>query len=260
MGLSASFISSHRASRNMGRGAGYLAGGATQHPARPGKKGRWRGMLCLAAVIMPAGIFASLMEWGIVHRFPFMARPVLLGFCAAPFIAQKSLWRHVSDVAQALSHQGLAAGRRAVSHIVGRDVRALDESGVARAAIESLAENFSDGVIAPLFWFLMAGLPGLVVYKAVNTADSMIGHLNDQYRDFGRAAALTDDVMNAIPARLTAILMVLVAGAVRRHAAPCRLRGGMGLAIGPSMPDGRKVRWRGASTSASPDRVAMTAL
>lgn len=178
----------------------------------PEKKGRWRGMLCLVAIIMPAGIFASLVEWGIVHRFPIMVRPVLLGFCAAPFIAQKSLWRHVSDVAQALSHHGLAAGRRAVSHIVGRDVSALDESGVARAAIESLAENFSDGVIAPLFWFIMAGLPGLVVYKAVNTADSMIGHFNARYRDFGRAAALTDDVMNAIPARLTAILMALVAG------------------------------------------------
>lgn len=176
------------------------------------KKGRWRGMMCLTAIIMPAGFLASLWEVGIVHLFPVRAQPVLLGLCAAPFIAQKSLRRHVSDVAQALSHRGLAAGRRAVAHIVGRDVRALDESGVARAAIESLAENFSDGVIAPLFWFLMAGLPGLVIYKAVNTADSMIGHLNDRYRDFGRAAALTDDVLNAIPARLTAILVVLVAG------------------------------------------------
>ncbi len=125
-------------------------------------------------------------------------------------IAQKSLYDHVKAVAVAFRTGGLEAGRAAVSMIVGRDVSQLDESGVAKAGIESLAENFSDGVIAPVFWYAVAGLPGIVFYKAINTADSMIGHRNEQYEFFGKAAAKIDDWLNWPAARLTSFLIVIV--------------------------------------------------
>jgi adenosylcobinamide-phosphate synthase len=115
----------------------------------------------------------------------------------------------------------LGAGREAVSHIVGRDPQALDEAGVARAAIETLAENTSDGVVAPWFFLLLLGLPGIALYKAINTADSMIGHRNDRYRDYGWAAAKLDDAVNWIPARLTALL-VTAACFIIPHASPSR--------------------------------------
>jgi len=124
-------------------------------------------------------------------------------------LAQKSLADHVQAVALALREEGIEGGRRAVSMIVGRNPEHLDEGGVSRAAIESLAENASDGIVAPAFWFLVGGLPGLFAYKLINTADSMIGHLNDRYRDFGRFAAKLDDVANYIPARLTGLLASL---------------------------------------------------
>ena len=133
---------------------------------------------------------------------------------AAILIGHRSLVQHVAAVAKALG-QGLPEGRRAVAMIVGRDVAALDESGVSRAAIESAAENFSDGVVAPVFWFLLAGLPGIVAYKLVNTADSMIGHRSEKYLEFGWAAARLDDVLNYIPARLSGGLIALAAGSER---------------------------------------------
>ncbi|MEM7685404.1 MAG: CobD/CbiB family cobalamin biosynthesis protein, partial [Pseudomonadota bacterium] len=108
--------------------------------------------------------------------------------------------------------QSLADGRHSVSMIVGRDPESLDEAGVARAAIESAAENFSDGVVAPIFWYAVAGLPGIAAYKIVNTADSMIGHCNDRYLEFGWASARLDDVLNVIPARLTGFLFAAVSG------------------------------------------------
>jgi len=117
-------------------------------------------------------------------------------------IAQDSLHRHVSAVADGLDHAGLAGGRDAVQHIVGRDPETLNEAGVARAALESLAENFSDAVTAPLFWALLLGLPGILAYKVVNTADSMIGHRTPRHRSFGWAAARLDDLLNLVPARL----------------------------------------------------------
>ncbi len=126
---------------------------------------------------------------------------------AAILLAQRSLADHVRAVAEAL-HAGLDEGRRAVGRIVGRDTDNLDESAVARAAIESAAENLSDGVVAPAFWFLLLGLPGLIAYKIVNTADSMIGHQTPRYRAFGRAAARLDDLLNWAPARLTALLIL----------------------------------------------------
>ena len=127
---------------------------------------------------------------------------------ATPFLAQKELGRAVRAVAEAL-RISLEAGREAVSHIVGRDPQALDEAGVSRAAIETLAESTSDGVVAPLFWLILLGLPGIALYKAINTADSMIGHKSDRYRWYGWAAAKLDDVVNWIPARLTAVLVVI---------------------------------------------------
>ena len=134
---------------------------------------------------------------------------VLETVVAAILLAHRSLISHVNDVRIALANS-VEDGRIAVSLIVGRDTSNLDESGIARAAIESAAENFSDGVIAPAFWFLLFGLPGLLVYKIVNTADSMIGHLNDRYTLFGWAAAKLDDIMNWVPARMTAGLIALV--------------------------------------------------
>ncbi len=126
----------------------------------------------------------------------------------AILLAQRSLTEHVTAVADAL-RLSLPEGRKTVSMIVGRDPEALDEPAVARAAIESAAENLSDGVIAPAFWFLVAGLPGILAYKIINTADSMIGHRTPRYADFGWAAARLDDVLNYIPARLTALLIAL---------------------------------------------------
>ena len=127
------------------------------------------------------------------------------------FIAQNSLYRHVRNVANAFRSGGIITARIAVSHIVGRDPSYLDEAGVCRASIESLSENFSDGVIAPIFWYLLAGIPGILMYKTLNTADSMVGHLNDKYTSFGWASARLDDIANFIPARLTALLICLTA-------------------------------------------------
>jgi adenosylcobinamide-phosphate synthase len=124
-------------------------------------------------------------------------------------IAQKSLFQHVRAVAHGLDKGGLAGGRWAVSRIVGRDPQSLDDYGVARAAIESCAENFADGVVAPVFWYVLFGFPGLLLYKTANTMDSMIGHLTDRHRDFGLVAARLDDLMNLVPARLAGLLLVL---------------------------------------------------
>lgn len=132
---------------------------------------------------------------------------------AAMLLAQKSLADHVRAVARDL-RQSLPAGRQAVSQIVGRDTAQMDAPAVARAAIESAAENLSDGVIAPAFWFLVAGLPGMLIYKAVNTADSMIGYRTPRHAEFGWAAARLDDLLNLIPARLTALLLALPGGAL----------------------------------------------
>ena len=126
---------------------------------------------------------------------------------AAVFLAQKSLADHVRAVAVGLRRQGLAGGRLAVSMIVGRDPDTLDAPAVCRAAIESLAENFSDGVVAPAFWYALLGLPGLLAYKMLNTADSMIGHKSEQYLDFGWASARLDDLANWLPARLSLLLI-----------------------------------------------------
>ncbi|MGQ0443678.1 MAG: adenosylcobinamide-phosphate synthase CbiB [Beijerinckiaceae bacterium] len=141
---------------------------------------------------------------------PGPASLALSALAASSFIAQRSLDAHVLAVAEALA-AGLESGRAAAAKIVGRDVARLDEAGVARAAIESLAENFSDGIVAPAFWLALGGLPGGACYKAINTADSMIGHRTERYAAFGFGAAKLDDFVNFCPARLSACLVIIAA-------------------------------------------------
>ena len=136
--------------------------------------------------------------------------PIIVIFVATTGLAQRSLYDHVRAVAEPLRMSNLEAARHAVSMIVGRDTASLDGAGVAAAAIETLAESFCDGVVAPAFWFLIFGLPGLFVFKAISTADSMIGHRDDRYREFGWASARIDDAMNWIPARIAAVLICVV--------------------------------------------------
>jgi adenosylcobinamide-phosphate synthase len=137
----------------------------------------------------------------------------ILVLAASTMLAQRSLGQHVGAVADALERHGLDAGRNAVAKIVGRHPAYLDEAGVARAAIESLAENFADGIVAPAFWLAVAGLPGAACYKATNTADSMIGHRTPRYAAFGWAAARLDDVVNLPASRLSALLLIVAATA-----------------------------------------------
>lgn len=137
---------------------------------------------------------------------------VVAGFVGSSLLASRSLYEHVQAVAEPLAAGSIVEAREAVSHIVGRDPSQLDEAGIARAAIESLAENASDGVVAPLFWGVLLGLPGIAAYKAVNTLDSMIGHRNERYEKFGKFAARVDDAANWIPARLSGALFALAAG------------------------------------------------
>jgi len=151
------------------------------------------------------------------------SRIAVIGILAWPFVALRSLRDHVSAVAGPLQAGDIAAARLAVARIVGRDPAMLDQAGIARAAIESLAENASDGVVAPLFWGALFGLPGIIGYKAINTLDSMIGHRTERYQAFGWASARIDDVANWVPARLTGWLFVLLAPG-RRDAMACMLR------------------------------------
>lgn len=160
------------------------------------------------------GLGAAALGWLIAWVPDFGLLEVL---AAAVLLAQRSLVDHVRAVADAL-RLSLPEGQRSVAMIVGRDTAGMDEPAVARAAIESAAENLSDGVIAPAFWFLIAGLPGLMLYKITNTADSMIGHRTPRHEAFGWAAARFDDLLNLIPARLTAALIAAAHGWF--HAAP----------------------------------------
>ena len=137
---------------------------------------------------------------------------VVCGIAAWPLLAVRSMYDHVLAVQRPLVRGDLPAARHAVSMIVGRDPSTLDDEGVARAALESLAENTSDGIVAPLFWGVVAGLPGICAYKAINTLDSMIGHRNARYEEFGKIAARLDDLVNLIPSRLTGTLFVIVSG------------------------------------------------
>ena len=170
------------------------------------------GVAAILVVVAVAGLCAWLLERALA-QLPLA--PLWTGLIASILIAQRSLYDHVARVSQGFADSGVAGARRAVSMIVGRDPDSLDEAGICRAAIESAAENFSDGVVAPVFWFVLFGLPGLVVYKAVNTADSMIGHRSPRHLAFGWASARLDDLLNLAPARLAGILVALGAIAVR---------------------------------------------
>ena len=165
---------------------------------------RAAGMLAVMVLVVTAGAVGWLAA-GALHAVPFGW--VLEAVVASVFVAQRSLYDHVARVQRAFASGGLDAARSAVSAIVGRDPQALDEAGVCRDAIETTAENFSDGVVAPVLWFALLGLPGLMAYKAINTADSMIGHLTERHRAFGWAAARLDDLVNLVPARLSALLL-----------------------------------------------------
>jgi adenosylcobinamide-phosphate synthase len=152
---------------------------------------------------------------------------VLSGVLAWPFVALRSLHDHVAAVRDPLRAGAIETARKAVSMIVGRDPNELDEAGIARAAIESLAENTSDGVVAPLFWGALFGLPGIIGYKAINTLDSMIGHRSERYEAFGWAAARIDDIANFIPARLTGVILAFAADLDNvSRAMSCMLRDG----------------------------------
>ena len=155
---------------------------------------RWRGIAALL-LLLAAAILSGLVITSVVALlFPDLVSLLLCGVLASSLLAQRSLDAHVAAVATALERDGIEAGRLAVSQIVGRDTRELDEAAVCRAAIESLAENFSDGIVAPVFWMALAGLPGAAAYKAINTADSMIGHRTPRHEAFGFAAARLDDL------------------------------------------------------------------
>lgn len=168
------------------------------------------GALKLKGTLVAAGLLLTglVMGW-LIHLIPDHGG--LEALSVAILLAQKSLVDHVRAVASAL-RRSIPEGRRAVAMIVGRDTAEMTGPDIARGAIESAAENLSDGVVAPVFWYLVFGLPGILAYKLVNTADSMIGHLTPRYKDFGWASARLDDVLNLIPARLTALLIALTHG------------------------------------------------
>ena len=168
---------------------------------------RRQGRLLTLILVLAAAAAGLVLQWlclSLPYGWALLAVPMSM------MLAQKSLADHVRAVAEGLT-RGLGRGRAAVAHIVGRDPGELDAHGVARAAVESLAENFADGVAAPAFWALVLGLPGLFAYKAINTADSMIGHKTGHYLHFGRFAARLDDAVNWLPARLAGLIIVLAA-------------------------------------------------
>ncbi len=169
-----------------------------------------RGLFLTAGITVAAlsvGLGLGLLLWWLPLGW------ILEAAVAATLLAGRDLYDRVAAVARDLG-RSLYEGRAAVAHIVGRDPDVLDEGGVARAALESLAENFSDGLVAPLFWYLLLGLPGLVAYKAINTLDSMLGHRTPRYAAFGKAAARLDDAVNFVPARLAGGLIALAAFAL----------------------------------------------
>lgn len=182
---------------------------------------RLRGLLTVVLLCAAAWAAGAGVSW--------ISANVLYGwalelFLLVTLLAQRELFDRVRAVGLALRDEGLDAGRREVAQIVGRDPLRLDAHGVARAAVESLAENFSDGVVAPVFWYLLFGPPGLFVYKTVNTLDSMVGHRTQRHEAFGMAAARFDDLLNFVPARLSSLLLALAAVATPT-AAPFRALG-----------------------------------
>ena len=172
----------------------------------PGPLRRLRGGLCVVITIGAATLPAIWIQ-SLLSGVPGI---VIGGVLAWPLVAARSMYTHVAEVARPLNAGNITGARKAVSMIVGRDPQRLDQAGVGRAALESLAENTSDGVIAPLFWGAVAGLPGIAAYKAINTMDSMIGYKTPRHADFGMVAARLDDLVNLVPARLTGVMFAVV--------------------------------------------------
>ena len=193
--------------RLMGAATAFLDA-RLNHAKRGAGERIMRGLLAVLAVLA----LSALAGWAVANfigALPFgwigeLALVTLL-------VAQRGMVSHTVRVIRALKHDGVAGGRKAVAEIVGRETAELDEPGVARAAIESCAESYSDGIIAPIFWYLLLGLPGLMAYKAVNTMDSMIGHRSERYAAFGMVAARLDDALNWMPARISGALIVCAA-------------------------------------------------
>ncbi|MBZ9742450.1 MULTISPECIES: adenosylcobinamide-phosphate synthase CbiB [unclassified Mesorhizobium] len=174
---------------------------------------RQRGVQALLVIVLVPAVIGLCLQLVLLWFVPLGL--IIAVFLATSLLSQKSLYEHVEAVADALDSGGLDMGRAAVSRIVGRDPETLDRAGVCRAAIESLAENFSDGIVAPAFWTGVGGLAGGAAYKAANTADSMIGHRTPRHEAFGWAAARFDDWINLPASRLTALLIVLAAFLVK---------------------------------------------
>ena len=219
---------------------------------------RVAGMATMLLLVGLSGGTAWLIERALIALFG-AGGWIAIAIVTWPALAQRSLFDHVRPVALALHRGDIEAARAAVSLIVGRDTAALDEAGIARAAIESLAESFCDGIAAPLFWLLVGGLPGIWAYKAINTADSLIGHPEPPLRAFGWAAARTDDIANWLPARIGGALICLAGGRrarkgwrilrrdARRHASPnagwteAAMAGVLGLRLaGPVAYEGQR--------------------
>lgn len=241
-----------------------------------------RGFICVLVVVAVCIAVGCAVAWlSRNHPWGWIIEFLLI----VTLIAQRGLYKAVRKVGTALKGDNMEESRDAVSHIVGRDPSQLDAHGVARAAIESLSENFSDGVVAPVFWYVLFGFPGLLVYKAINTMDSMIGYKTDQYKAFGFSAARIDDIVNIIPARLSGLFLALAAlfvptaNAVKafkvmvrdagKHRSPnagwpeSAMAGALNLAIaGPRRYPGRVVKdpWIGDGTAKATHRDIRRAL
>ncbi|MEL7151129.1 MAG: adenosylcobinamide-phosphate synthase CbiB [Pseudomonadota bacterium] len=186
---------------------------------------RTRRYVAGGALVLIVLLIVGAVAWGVARLVPDgWVGALVIGLLAWPLVAARSLYTHVAAVAAPLGSGDLTKARQAVAMIVGRNPETLDEPAIARAALESLAENASDAVVAPLFWGALLGLPGIAIYKAINTMDSMIGHRNERYDAFGYGAARLDDLVNLIPARLTGVLISAAAIGVRRTAFRTMLR------------------------------------
>lgn len=175
--------------------------------------GRRAAGVATVMLLLAGSLGAGVMLEMVVRTIPYLGFAIAV-LIVVTLIAGGSLDQHVRAVAAALRADGVAGGRRSIAKIVGRDPDKLDEAAICRAAIESLAENTSDGVTAPALWFLLGGLPGMIAYKAINTADSMIGHMSERHRAFGWAAARLDDLVNLPASRLTGLMFVAAAAVV----------------------------------------------
>lgn len=194
----------------MGRMISYLEGQLRDREQNERKAGKFLVIIMLAAwLVIPALILF------ICYKINFMLGTILEGICCYYLLAARNLMDESMKVYKAISEDDIEGARFSVSMIVGRDTDKLDKKGIIKAAVETIAENTSDGVTAPLFYMMIGGAPLAFLYKAANTMDSMVGYKNEEYIDFGRAAAKTDDVLNFIPSRLTALIMILASFIVR---------------------------------------------